>query len=98
MQVTAYNRTAKRHGQRIKEAAVNAGVPYTFNMPMWYRISKHEENYKMFRLDGLHLSNAGSVAIAKCWIKQIGMQYDDPEDDDSTYVTDAASCNPVFEP
>jgi hypothetical protein len=71
IEVVAYNRTAKRHGQRIREVADELGYQYIYNMPLWHKISKYEETKNMHNKDGLNLNETGSKAIAKCWVEHI---------------------------
>jgi lysophospholipase L1-like esterase len=70
-QVVSYNRTAKRHGHRIREVAERDGFQHIYNIPLWSKISKYEEKPNLYLIDGLHLNVAGSEAIANCWVEHI---------------------------
>ena len=72
-EVAAFNRLAKRHGQRLRAQASLLPRPITvsLNMPIWNRISKAEEVHDMFLKDGLHLTDTAKISIAGAWIKII---------------------------
>jgi hypothetical protein len=72
-EVAAFNRLAKRHGQRLRAEASRLPIPIkvSLNMPIWNRISKAEEKADLFLPDGLHLSDVGKLAIATAWLRDI---------------------------
>jgi lysophospholipase L1-like esterase len=74
-EVGAFNRLAKRHGQRLRAEASRLPVPIKvcLNMPIWNRISKAEETSDFFLQDGLHLTEIAKRAIATAWLKDIAL-------------------------
>jgi lysophospholipase L1-like esterase len=72
-EVSAFNRLAKRHGQRLRSQASMLPIPIlvALNMPLWRRISKSEETAKLFLPDGLHINNDGKKALAGAWLSNI---------------------------
>jgi hypothetical protein len=70
-EIRIYNKTAKRHGQRIRAASSPLNYESSMNNPLWKHISKYEEDPKYYRTDGLHLNPVGMLTIAKCWMEQI---------------------------
>ena len=69
--VLAYNKVAKRHGQRIATLAGRNHYEFTHNMPMWKKICIQLEDSSLFLRDGLHLNPAGNRAIAINWLTAI---------------------------
>jgi lysophospholipase L1-like esterase len=72
-EVAAFNRLAKRHGQRLRSQASRLPIPImvALNMPLWRRISKSEETAKHFLPDGLHINNDGKKTLAGAWLRDI---------------------------
>jgi lysophospholipase L1-like esterase len=66
-EVTKFNKTVKRHGQRIQTRAAELGHTSMLTSVLWHRISKAEEDPSYFDLDGLHLNPEGKRAIAIEW-------------------------------
>ena len=75
-EVAAFNRLAKRHGQRLRAEASQLPTPIqvSLNNPIWNRISRAEEKSQMFLKDGLHLTDNGKLAIAAAWLNDISIK------------------------
>jgi lysophospholipase L1-like esterase len=72
-EVGAFNRLAKRHGQRLrKEAGKKAPtILVAMNMPLWKHISISQEQSSHYMPDGLHIKKDGKLALANAWYKMI---------------------------
>jgi lysophospholipase L1-like esterase len=71
-----FNRTAKRHGQRLRTEATRVNIPVLLNMSTWRTISKTLEEASVFQSDGLHLTYAAKQMIAIGWLQDItGIPY-----------------------
>ena len=80
-EVSAFNRLAKRHAQRLRSEASLLPIPIKvcLNMAIWNRISKAEEKAQLFLPDGLHLTDTGKREIASGWLRDISL-FPDPID------------------
>ena len=68
-QVTAYNKIAKRHGQRARTYSKIAGYKCMINNSMWKNISASIEHSDYYLKDGLHLNRVGQLALVSEWIQ-----------------------------
>jgi hypothetical protein len=66
-----YNKVAKRHGLRIRTVANRNGYQSLLNNCMWRIVSRAQEEESHFIYDGLHLTEAGKVAVTNGWITDI---------------------------
>jgi lysophospholipase L1-like esterase len=73
IQVVKFNTTAKRHGQRLTTRAREAGHMALYTKALWKKISIALEEPTFFRLDGLHLNEAGTNMIAMEWSTALGL-------------------------
>ena len=67
--VQAYNRKAKRHGQRLVTEGKKIHTPIILNNRFGKRISRAEEHSNLYLPDGLHLNTEGLDALATSWIE-----------------------------
>jgi lysophospholipase L1-like esterase len=70
-QIMKYNETAKRHGQRLRTRATEAGHECILTSILWKTISNHKEAPQYYLAGGLHLKPDGSKGIASEWLKAI---------------------------
>jgi hypothetical protein len=68
-QVTAYNKIAKRHGQRARTYSSIAGYKCMINNSMWKNFSACIEHSNFYLKDGLHLNRVGQLALVSEWIE-----------------------------
>jgi hypothetical protein len=66
-----YNRTAERHGRRLKAEAINNDLEYLMNNFLWKSKKLYTVKCHHYLSDGLHLNDKAKAYVVSRWMTEI---------------------------